>query len=167
MCYLLALHYLIMKNVILNNILKIEDIYFSEPVKNTVIVDSTFRRIMYSNNYISLNNILILMKFENIKVNKFYQKFKCIFNTDNVNNNLNIINITNIEKNILSKIKLNSKIPKFSILEQVRNCFIKFSSSINNITDFSNIDKLNIFLKISGIWENENEYGLTYKFYVD
>ena len=55
MCYLLALHYLIMKNVILNNILKIEDIYFSEPVKNTVIVDSTFRRIMYSNNYISLN----------------------------------------------------------------------------------------------------------------
>lgn len=156
-----------MKNVVLNNILKTEDIYFSEPVKNTVIADSTFRRILYSNNYFSLNNIQILMKMENIKISKFYQKYKCVFNTDNLVNNSNIINITNIEKNILSKIKLNSKIPKFSILEQVRNCFIKFSSSINNITDFSNIDKLNIFLKISGIWENETEYGLTYKFFVN
>lgn len=154
-----------MKNVILNNILKTEDIYFSEPVKNTVIADSQFRRIMYSNNYISLNNILILMKFENVKVNKFYQKFKCTFNSDNVNNNLNIINITNIEKNILSKIKLNSKIPKFSILEQVRNCFIKFSASQNDKFGIYNIDNLTIFLKISGIWENDTEYGLTYKFY--
>ena len=156
-----------MKNVILNNVIKNEDIYFSEPVKNTVIAHSTFRRIMYSNQFISLNNILILLKLENIKIIKFYQKYKCIFNTDNNTiNNSSIIDITNIEKNILSKIKLNTKIPKFSILEQVRNCFIKFSTNNFNI-DYTNSNKINIFLKISGIWENESEYGLTYKFYVD
>jgi hypothetical protein len=155
-----------MKNVILNNVIKNEDIYFSEPVKNTVIMNSTFRRIIYSNNFISLNNISILMNMENVKIVKFYQKHKCNFNVENSSNIINITNITNIEKNILSKIKLNSKIPKFSILEQVRNGFIKFSTNTNDKIDFSN-NNINIFLKISGIWENESEYGLTYKFYID
>jgi hypothetical protein len=152
-----------MKNVILDEFLNIENVYFSEPVKNTVIPNSTFRRIIYSNNYVSLNNIHLKIKLDNIKISKFYQKFKCMFNYHNVSTHNDILKITNIEKLILSKIKINDKLPKFSILEQARNGFIKFSTLDNN-TYSPDINSLVIHLKISGIWENISEYGLTYKF---
>jgi len=152
-----------MKNVILDEFLNIENVYFSEPVKNTVIPNSTFRRIIYSNNYVSLNNIHLKIKLDNIKISKFYQKFKCMFNYQNISTHNDILKITNIEKLILSKIKINDKLPKFSILEQARNGFIKFSMVDNN-TVLNDINSINIHLKISGIWENISEYGLTYKF---
>jgi len=152
-----------MKNVILDEFLNIENVYFSEPVKNTVIPNSTFRRIIYSNSYVSLNNIHLKINLDNIKISKFYQKFKCMFNYHNISTHNDILKITNIEKLILSKIKINDKLPKFSILEQARNGFIKFSTLDNN-TYSPDINSLVIHLKISGIWENISEYGLTYKF---
>ena len=60
-----------MKSVILDEFLNIENVYFSEPVKNTVIPNSTFRRIIYSNNYVSLNNIHLKLKLDNIKFLNF------------------------------------------------------------------------------------------------
>tara|TARA_B110000467_G_C18173712_1_gene396636 strand:+ start:96 stop:365 length:270 start_codon:yes stop_codon:yes gene_type:complete len=86
-----------------------------------------------------------------------------MFNYHNVSTHNDILKITNIEKLILSKIKINDKLPKFSILEQARNGFIKFSTLDNN-TYSPDINSLVIHLKISGIWENISEYGLTYKF---
>jgi len=158
-----------MKNVILDESLNIENVYFSESVKNTVIPNSTFRRIIYSNNYVSLNNIHLKLKLDNIKISKFYQKYKCIFNYENINTHNDILKITTLEKNILSKIKINNKLPKFSILEQARNGFIKFSIQDHYILlpNTNTTSGINIHLKISGIWENNIEYGLTYKFCTD
>ena len=154
-----------MKNVILDEFFNTENVYFSEPVKNTVIPNSNFRRIIYSNSYVSLNNIHLRLQLDNIKISKFYQKFKCIFDYQNIKSHNDILKITNIEKNILSKIKIKDKLPKFSILEQARNGFIKFSMVDNhNKLNLNDINSINIQLKISGIWENNSEYGMTYKF---
>ena len=46
----------------------------------------------------------------------------------------------------------------FRISEQLKNSFIKVSI-INTY-----LQNINFIIKISGIWYNEKEYGLTYKF---
>ena len=59
---------------------------------------------------------------------------------------------------MLKKIEINNKIPQFKIYEQFINGNIKFFSD-------NNIKNNNYFiLKISGIWETQINYGLTYKF---
>jgi hypothetical protein len=67
--------------------------------------------------------------------------------------------ICNIEKNILDKIGIIGKTPIFKITEQLMSSSIKlFTENLNKCTNKQFI------LKMSGIWENEMEYGITYKF---
>ena len=64
-----------------------------------------------------------------------------------------------IEEALLKNVNIKNKIPQFKIYEQLRNGNIKIFSE--NIEKISN----NLFmLKISGIWETEFHYGVTYKF---
>ena len=50
------------------------------------------------------------------------------------------------------------KTPQYKIYEQIKNGNIKMFNDIGNKSICSFI------LKISGIWETQNNYGLTYKF---
>jgi len=64
-----------------------------------------------------------------------------------------------IEENLLKSVNIKNKIPQFKIYEQLKNGNIKIFSE--------NIEKINnglFMLKISGIWETEFHYGITYKF---
>jgi hypothetical protein len=63
-----------------------------------------------------------------------------------------------IEEDLLKKINIIGKHPQLKIYEQLSNGNIKFFSD--------NMEKANnsFLLKIAGIWETSNEYGLTYKF---
>ena len=63
-----------------------------------------------------------------------------------------------IEENLLKKCRTTNKIPQYKINEQLKNGNIKIFNEIENKTVCSFI------LKISGIWETHNNYGLTYKF---
>ena len=81
-----------------------DHIFLQEPVKNNIIDDSKFIRIIYSNNIFAVNTVYIVF-------------------------NLHII--------------------------QIENYFNKLHK-INSDNEF--------IIKISGIWENEYEYGITYKF---
>jgi len=69
-----------------------------------------------------------------------------------------IDNIKVIEEDILKKYEIKDKIVQFKIYEQLKNGNIKIFSDITNKTCASFI------LKISGIWETQTSYGLTYKF---
>ena len=51
-----------------------------------------------------------------------------------------------------------NKLPSNKIYEQIKSGYIKLFSDIGNKTNCSFI------LKISGIWETQTNYGLTYKF---
>ena len=129
-------------------------LFFCEPIKNNIIDDSYFIRILYSTHNVVLNGIYLLITLNNITCEKYYNKYRCCFNP---NNHKDVIdNIKKIEENILNKYD-NKKIPNFKISEQLKNGNIKLFNLINT-SDSSFI------VKISGIWETNCNYGLTYKF---
>jgi Zn-dependent M16 (insulinase) family peptidase len=133
-------------------------IFFGDSVINNVMNDGKFIRILYSTNNITLNGIYLLIKLKDVACEKYYNKFKCIFN---INNHKNLIDkIKSIEENILNKFKTTfvSKSPEYKIYEQLKNGFIKIFQEVNNKSDY------NFILKISGVWETQTNYGLTYKF---
>lgn len=130
------------------------NIFFCEPIKNNIINEGNFIRILYSTHNILLNGIYLLIKLNDISCEKYYNKYKCCFNP--LNHKDIIENIKIIEENILKKIDI-KKIPQFKIIEQLKN---------GNIKLFNTIDENNssFIVKISGIWETACNYGLTYKF---
>ena len=70
----------------------------------------------------------------------------------------NEINIKTIEEDLLKKYFILDKMPQYKIYEQLRNGNIKIFTDVGSKTLCSFI------LKISGIWETQHNYGLTYKF---
>jgi hypothetical protein len=133
------------------------NVFFCAPIKNNVIKNNSFfSRILYSNDLFTLNGICILVHFNDVSFEKYYSKYKCVLN---VLTNKNIIdNIKTIEENILKKYET-TKIPVFKIYEQIKNGNIYFYLNINNLKT-----NISFILKISGIWETQTSYGLTYKF---
>jgi len=118
--------------------------------------DGVFIRILYSNDIITLNGIYILVDLNDITCEKYYSKYKCFFN---VNTHKHVIEkLKSIEESILKKYNNRDKIPQFKIYEQVKNGNIKI------FTDIEETVGPLFILKISGIWETNHQYGLTFKF---
>jgi len=132
-------------------------IYFCEPIKNNVMSDGLFIRILYSTSLFVLNGVNLFILLNDISIEKYYNKYKCSFNP--INHKEMVESIKVIEENLLKSVNIKNKIPQFKIYEQLKNGNIKIFSE--------NIEKINnglFMLKISGIWETEFHYGITYKF---
>jgi hypothetical protein len=130
-------------------------IYFCDSIKNTVMVDGIYTRILYSSPSVVLNGIYISFTFKDVECEKYYNKFK--LNFDTIKNESSINSIKNIEELILKKYN-STKTPQFKLCDQLNCGNIKLFNSFNT-------KQLTMLLKISGIWENANNYGLTFKFY--
>ena len=137
----------------------INHIYYSVPIKNTIIENSEFAKIFFSNEDLYLNGIYLLIKVTDVSIEQYYNKYKCIINSEK---NIDIFNfLYKLENKILNKYN-NKKMKKLIIQNQLKQGNIKLfieESIVHN--KYSNIQFL---LKISGIWEKGNEIGLTYKF---
>ena len=133
----------------------IKNVFYSEAIKNNIICDSNFIRIIYSTSYVSLNGITLSIPIVNPTIEKYFNKYKCTFNT--TLNSQTIEQIKNIEYELLNMFLCKDKIPQYKIVEQMQHGVIHFFAN--------NLKKNNLYiLKISGIWFNETTYGLTYKF---
>jgi hypothetical protein len=132
-------------------------IYFCDPIKNNVMNEGNFIRVLYSTPSFVLNGIYLLIRLNDIVVEKYYNKYKCIFNV-NMHRDL-IENVKTIETNLLKKINIKNKFSQNKIYEQLKNGNIKIFSDIN-VKPYTNT----FLLKISGIWETESHYGVTFKF---
>jgi hypothetical protein len=132
-----------------------KSLFFCEPIKNNIMNDGNFIRIIYSTHNIVLNGIYLLVDLCDITCEKYYNKYKCCFNIINHKDIIDKLKI--IEEEILKKYKTN-KIPSYKIYEQIKFGYIKIFSDVGNNKNCSFI------LKISGIWETQQNYGLTYKF---
>ena len=132
-------------------------VFFCDPIKNNIIGNGQFIRILYSNHIISFNGIYLLIKFNDSIVDKFYNKYKCTFDVNNQHDLLR--KIKNIEENLLNKMEFPGKTKQFKIYDLIKSGNIKIYSD-------EPIAKYNQFfvLKISGIWETDNQFGLTFKF---
>ena len=56
-------------------------IYFCEPIKNNIINEGTFVRILYSNELFVMNGIYLAIFFQNLTIEKYYNKYRCNFDT--------------------------------------------------------------------------------------
>jgi len=130
-------------------------VYFGEPIKNNVMNDSVFIRILYSNSLMTLSGIYLLINIQELECEKYYNKFKCSFNTER---HIGIIHkLKQFEIDLLEKIEIKNKLPQYKIYDLFKNGVFKFFNEI--ITRENNT----FILKISGIWETPYTYGLTYK----
>jgi hypothetical protein len=133
-------------------------VYFCEPIKNNIMNNGNFIRIIYSTSFFILNGIYISIQINYTSIDKYYNKFKCTFDTNQYKELIEKLKI--IEKGLLKKSGILGKIPQYKIYEQLKNSNIKvFSDSFDKIGN-------TFLLKIAGIWETETEYGLTYKFII-
>ena len=135
-------------------------IFLQEPVKNNIIDDSKFIRIIYSNNIFAVNTVYIVFNLNIVQIENYFNKHKFVFN---VKQNTKAINqLKSIEEAILDKIFINNKKPVFRLYEQLN------SGNLKLFKDNLKLHKINsdneFIIKISGIWDNEYEYGITYKF---
>ena len=131
-------------------------IYFCEPIKNNIMNDGYFIRIIYSSPLFVLNGVYLFINISYLSIEKYYNKFKCTFDIHLFKHIIDKIKF--IEEGILKKVNIVNKVPQYKIYEQLKNGNIKFFSD--------SIEKINssFLLKISGIWETDKDYGLTYKF---
>lgn len=117
------------------------NIFISGSNKNNL---NNFIKIFYSNNILFLNSIYIKLDIKNLKI----QNNKILF--DNISNKEKI---KNLEAFILNNVKCKNKEPLLKLSNLLDNNILKFGDKIYNYN----------ILKISGIWETNDNYGITYK----
>ena len=132
------------------------NVHFSNSIKNNVMKNSNFIKILYFTPLVKFNGIYLKVDIENILNEKNIYRNNYIFDTCS---NVELIEqLKNIEIDILSMSQIFNKIPEYDLYKKL------LSGNIKIITD--NIEEKydNFIIKISGIWENESSYGLNYKF---
>jgi hypothetical protein len=135
---------------------KINNVFFQERIKNTVMDNSNFLRVVYSNELFVLNGLFLKFNLNLSTVEKSFNKYKCLFDLK-AHSDL-VLKTSNCEQEILKRYVFENKTPVYRISEQLNNGFLKiFNEATCKTTN-------EFILKIYGVWETELEYGLTYKF---
>jgi len=152
-------------NIVLNpSEVNIKTIHYHHPVTNTVMDDSSFVRVGYSDENICLNAIFIDTAINVNRIDKYFHKYK--YNFDYSSNMDTIDSLIAIERLVLESIHLPGINRTFKLREQLLNSNIRvFENSDSNITNISP-GNYKFTLKISGIWVTDIECGLTFKFFL-
>jgi hypothetical protein len=137
-----------------------KNILYSEKTKNNILNNGDFYRIYYSNELFTTNGIYITFNFKNIRIDKYFNKIKCIMDRKSNSDSIKLIQL--IEHELLKSSPVTNKIPKFRIEEQMNQNFIKIFGDDNDLQ--KHYDNIDILLKISGIWLDETHYGVTFRF---
>ncbi len=136
-----------------------ENIQYLDTKKN-IIMNGNFTKIIYSDNNFTLNGIYLNCPFSIEQIDNNIQK-NIIFN---IENERFFNEIVKIENSILDYYRNKNNItkqPQYLLFNQIANQHIKLYNQNNMLFTNSNT---HIVLKISGIWENAEYFGLTYKF---
>ena len=139
-------------------------VLYGKRTKNTIVQDSNFININYSTELMTLNNISIHFTLNDVEVTDYYNKYRCDYAKSDFNHSV-ISKLIHIEKKVLEKyIAHTSAFPCYRLKEQLMTNRLKIFALHELKT--STYKKCELLLKISGIWETNNEYGIIYKFYV-
>ena len=140
----------------------LNNIYFNEPIENTIIEDSKFIKLIYSNNDVVLNGLFLFLNIKPIQKEVYFKKIKYFFDLNNNTQKLN--KIFQIEESILNLYN-NNKNKKNIIKDVLKSGILKLFPNYEDEIQNNRVtnDVNNFILKISGIWENNEEIGITYK----
>jgi len=147
----------------MNVYLELEDIHpryinISNPVKNTVLDNSMFMRTSYSNTLCSMNCMHIHLKFNIMRVLKYFNRYTYEFKyEDNIHS---IETLSKLEHSILDSLNINNLQKTIQLKQQLIHNKIHIHTKSSCM--YPNTPLL--ILKISGIWLTSTHYGLTYKF---
>jgi len=157
--------------------INIDNIYFMEPIINTIMDNSRFIKILYSNNLITLNGLYLTLDLKISNKEMYFKKIKYTYDQKNNDNNLILTKLYNIESCILDKYSCN-KTKKYILYNTLKTGMIKIFPNQPNVHNYSAVTpattntsdthqsggiQQKFTVKISGIWENDTEYGITYK----
>jgi hypothetical protein len=146
---------ILVKNI---NQYELNNVYFSNVMKNNVMNNSNFIKILYVSQLFKMNGIYLKINIIN------YLNENNIYRNNYIFNHLMyyelIEKIKNIEIDILNKSEISNKTQEHSLYKKL------LSGNIKIITDVIKNKFDNFIIKISGIWENEYQYGLNYKFII-
>jgi hypothetical protein len=138
------------------NDFNLNNVFFQERIKNTVMDNSNFLRVIYSNELIILNGLFLKFDMNLSSIEKSFNKYKCFFEVKQHADSVS--RISALEQDILKRYVFENKKAVHRISEQLNNGFIKI------FNEATCKDTNEFILKIYGIWETDLEYGLTYKF---
>lgn len=134
-------------------------ISFSDSKRN-ILMDGKFTKIVFSESYFSLVGIYLKINFNNTRLNTINNKH--ILKLDkNLNNDKIIKSLVQIEFDILNYYKILFDTNK-KINFLLKNYLL--SGNIRIYMNDNNYEGMCYILKISGVWESEDEIGITYKF---
>jgi hypothetical protein len=129
------------------------NIIFGNKEINLIHNYNFFYKIIYSTCYYVMNGIFINLILSNYKKNNYYNYCKIIFD---VQNNIRLINLVyEMEQHILSGFENNGNV-QYNLHNELMRGIIKVSKKSKYTT--------NIVLRITGVWENNTNIGLSYKF---
>ena len=147
----------------------VNNIIFGNKTPNNIIENSYFYTIHYSDELIYLNHIVYKISFNNFTVEEYYNKFKNNFKY--AGNEQAVSEIIQLEQSILALFS-SSKRPSFKMKEQCSKQFCKVTIDTKSGSSIllHNLSKeitqpMPMYIKISGIWETKDEYGIIYKFF--
>jgi len=153
-------------------------LHFGTMVQNTDAVYSKFSRIVYSTKNVSLNGVAIRMELEGTQQDPHYNKVFVRFDPGHSANKQIVSQLCDIESDILNNYD-------DSVVRSPRRCVNLLRNQLTSgcikvyVNDRANGVNANangigigigigsacqFMLKICGIWETNDEYGMTYKF---
>tara|TARA_Y100000389_G_C17310332_1_gene437645 strand:+ start:282 stop:746 length:465 start_codon:yes stop_codon:yes gene_type:complete len=130
------------------------------PVRNTVMHDSDFIRLLYSDGVIALNGLHVRARLRALRVEQYFNKFRCTL--DIARSAREVQTISSLEQMVLEQAGIRNKRAVKRITEQLQQGSFKLFSESARSRHRSGSPVF--VLKMSGIWETAEEYGVTYKF---
>lgn len=133
-------------------------IFLGNTVNNRILENGKFTRIYYSTPSCSFNGIYTLLQIDDIIKSNSNNSFCNKLIIDVEKNSVLLNNIKQLEEKILNVMEIKNKTLTCNIYNELMKGFLKLNYK-------NNIHNSQIMLKISGIWETEDSYGLSYKYY--
>jgi len=138
--------------------------FFLEPKRN-MIMDGIFSKIIYSNQYFTLNGIYLYLPIDIQSMEKAMNKNIIKFYASSPANNHLVQELSKIEYRIIEYYKQLNNITKRTtslLSKQLYSGSLKLYKEYNDYRLIPD-SKPTYIVKISGIWENEDEVGINYK----
>ena len=159
-------------------------LHYEPAVQNNDVDDSKFSRIIYSTKHISLNGIGIALDPVGVRCEQHYNKIFASFDASLPANQSIVSQLHMIEQQVVNKYA-------DSVLEGTRRCIYSLMDHLNSgsIKAYANDNVVDsgfgsgsgssdthhdnaimrhksntLMIKISGVWETNDECGLSYKF---
>lgn len=135
--------------------------------KNNVIVEGTFSKILFSNQFFTMNGIYFYLSLEELELKKHLNGLFLQFHPYQEHNLRIIQEFVRIEYNILDYYRRqnhsNKKISNILSKQLYSGCMKVYRDLKKKSGNLQEHDNLYYIIKISGIWETVDEVGLAIK----